>query len=356
METILLEESRNPEWLPLIRFRSAFSWRTGIFTELERIRKNAPPDSVIYYRGNDPEDRERESTLAQKEGILAASAAGEDLKGARIIPAPPLFPLLDQIGERLEEDWKQKPFESRASIPDGVSVVGDPDHLRIHPCARILPGSVINTESGPVILDAGCTVSPFSYLEGPLYAGKDSRLDNVRITGGTVLGHQVRVGGEIENCILQDFSNKHHEGFLGHSIIGSWVNLGALSTTSDLKNNYGEVRLEYWKRESTGEKVVVRVPTGRIKFGSLIGDHVKVGIGTMINTGTILDAGSSVFGETPGKYLPPLSWGSEKDIYQVERFLADVRKIMGRRKCEPDPQDESLIRKLHLERISIHAE
>ena len=133
----------------------------------------------------------------------------------------------------------------------------------------------------------------------------------------------------IESSFFSDFSNKHHEGFVGHSRVGSWTNLGALTTTSDLKNNYGTVRLSF-KNES--------VSTETVKFGSIIGDYVKTGIGTMLNTGAILDAGAMLFEGRPAmKYYPPFFWGgAEVQRYKWEKFMADIAVVMKRRNKEPD--------------------
>ena len=230
-------------------------------------------------------------------------------------------------------------------------IVGDPLQLFIHESAKILPGSVFDTRGGPIIIDRDVQISPFCYFEGPVYAGPGARLDNLRLTGGSVLGPGVRAGGEIENSIFDAFSNKHHEGFVGHSILGRWVNLGALTTTSDLKNNYGGVRLQIDNAYPIAPDLVplaaaggpgpdatthpALLDTGTIKFGSLIGDCVKTAIGTLLNTGTVLDAGSNVFGGSPPKYLPPLAWGLEGRSYDRERFLADCAKIFARREQTP---------------------
>ncbi|HEX2167878.1 MAG TPA: hypothetical protein VHG09_11660, partial [Longimicrobiales bacterium] len=120
--------------------------------------------------------------------------------------------------------------------------------------------------------------------------------------------------------------NKAHDGFLGHAYLGRWVNLGALTTNSDLKNNYGTIRM--WTPEGD-------VDTGMIKLGCLLGDHVKTGIGALINTGTVIGAGSNLYGtEMPPKYVTPFSWGSGSELveYNVEKFLAVTDTVMGRRK------------------------
>src|SRR5262249_37192887 len=156
-------------------------------------------------------------------------------------------------------------------------VVGPGDQLRIDPTAHLDPMVLIDTRSGPVVIDGAAVVSAFSRLEGPCYVGPRTQVLGAKVRGGTTLGPDGRGGGGVEASILQGHSNKYHEGFLGHSYVGEWVNLGAGTHTSDLRNDYGEV------------SVVVngqRVATGRTKVGSFLGDHTKTGLGTLLNTGS----------------------------------------------------------------------
>ncbi len=368
---VLFLEVDLPELLPFSRFRSIFSLRDGIYNTFERARLTYPDRDFVYFHTNP----ERERLLSGVSGCFAYRALAEsngwpaverieekfgeklseifDLHRPQRFPAIPGFAdvltpanipvldLLNRIPTRLTADleWWLNQESNRLSrrkelVSRGVHIVGDPLQLFVHESAKILPGSVFDTREGPIVIDQGVQLSPFSYLEGPLYAGPGARLDDVRLTGGCVLGPGARVGGEIENSIFDAFSNKHHEGFVGHSILGSWVNLGALSTTSDLKNNYGPVRLQI-----DGQPL----ETGTIKFGSLIGDCVKTAIGTMLNTGTVLDAGSNVFGGSPPKYLPPLAWGLAGDRYDARRFVADCEKIFARRERTPPGELERLV-------------
>ena len=170
------------------------------------------------------------------------------------------------------------------------------------------PGAVLDTRKGPIHLGARVRVSPFTWLKGPSLIGADSIL-----LGGTfdsvVCGPVCRLRGEIEESVILGFSNKAHDGYLGHALLGRWVNLGALTTNSDLKNNYGTIRIGGPEGETD---------TGLLKLGALLGDHVKLGIG----------------GGFPGrKWIPPFSWGSSKGIapYDLDAFLATAETVTGRR-------------------------
>jgi hypothetical protein len=133
------------------------------------------------------------------------------------------------------------------------------------------------------------------------------------------------VHGELEGTIVLGYSNKAHDGFLGHSYLGRWVNIGAQTANSNLKNNYGTIRV--WTPAGV-------VDTGSIKLGCFLGDHVKTAIGTLLSTGTVVGAGSNLFGrELPPPFVPPFSWGSGADLgaYDVDRFLETASTAMGRR-------------------------
>ena len=263
--------------------------------------------------------------------------------------------LLDKIAKQIQADlslWKKRNPYYSCPFFKKFQVLG-PRHgaFFLHKEALILGASIFDTRSGPIVIDKGAQVSPFSYLCGPLYVAPEARLDNVHIRGGSILGKGARLGGEIENSILGDFTNKHHEGFVGHSLIGNWVNLGALSTTSDLKNNYGEIRLTIPEKRNPQSKRIT-IPTGRIKFGSIIGDHVKTAIGTMLNCGTVLDSASNIFGEAVQGYVPPFRWGAgegKAEGYELEAFLKNTEKIAARRSQKPDPAFPRLAKALHKE-------
>ncbi|MFN3604123.1 MAG: glucose-1-phosphate thymidylyltransferase [Leptonema sp. (in: bacteria)] len=244
---------------------------------------------------------------------------------------------LDNIEKNINFDLQFLSREEYNHYPAEIQYMGNKSDIWIHPSVVSTYGVVLNAKTGPIVIDKNCSLTAFTYIEGPFYSGENCRLDNVRITGGVVLGKGCRVSGEIENSIFGDFSNKHHEGFVGHSLIGDWVNLGAITTTSDLKNNYGEVRLHIpLSRIPQINETPISVSTNRIKFGSIIGDCVKTSIGTMFNTGTVIDIGCNVFGGNPPSYLHPFSWGIRGHRYELDRFLKDCEKIFARRSQKMD--------------------
>ncbi len=190
--------------------------------------------------------------------------------------------------------------------------------------ALVEPGVIIDTSRGPVVLASGSRVRGPARIEGPLYLGPNSVILG-GVVGSSSIGPRCRVRGEVQACVVLGFSNKAHDGYLGHSVVGRWVNLGAMTSNSDLKNNYSPVRLPVGGR---------RIATGILKAGCLLGDHVRTGIGTALNTGTVVGTGSNLFGGgMPPRDVPPFSWcsGGELAEYDLERFLNTAETVMARR-------------------------
>ena len=178
----------------------------------------------------------------------------------------------------------------------------------------------LDTSNGPIIVDDNTKINPMTAIFGPVYIGKNSIVDKAYIHENTVIGNVCKISGEIEESIFSDYTNKHHTGFLGHSYLGEWVNIGAMSTTSDLKNNYSNIKFEI------NGKIV---DSNTNKMGSLFGDHVKVSIGIMINCGTIIQEGSVIFDKISKKSILPFRWGEQK--YNKIKFIENVEKVIERR-------------------------
>ena len=206
-------------------------------------------------------------------------------------------------------------------VPEGSVVLGDPAHV-VCLGAVVEPGVVFDVRHGTVVVDQGSEVRSGSRLEGPTYVGPGTKVFGGFVRA-SVFGPECRVRGEISTSLFLGYANKSHEGFVGHSVVGHWVNLGAGTTTSNLKNTYGRVRLEV-DDES--------VDTGRQNVGSFFGDHAKTAIGTMLATGTVVSAGANVFGTpTPPKYVPPFAWGCTGERMSEDGFLRVAERVLARR-------------------------
>jgi UDP-N-acetylglucosamine diphosphorylase / glucose-1-phosphate thymidylyltransferase / UDP-N-acetylgalactosamine diphosphorylase / glucosamine-1-phosphate N-acetyltransferase / galactosamine-1-phosphate N-acetyltransferase len=167
-------------------------------------------------------------------------------------------------------------------------------------------------------------VHSFTRVVGPCYVGEDSTVAGGRVSGCSI-GDTCRVHGEISASIVLGHTNKGHDGFVGHSYLGRWVNLGAGTTTSNLKNTYGTVAL--WTPDGVRD-------SGLQFLGTLFGDHAKTGIGLRLTTGCVVGAGANVYDAMPPKYVRPFSWGGAApyDVYDADKFLAVAERAMARRK------------------------
>lgn len=181
-----------------------------------------------------------------------------------------------------------------------LTIVGPPDLVRVAASAEIDPFVVLDTRQGPVVIEEDAIIQAFTRIEGPAYIGKGTRLFRANLKAGTTAGPHCRLGGEIEECIIHGYVNKYHEGFLGHSYICPWVNLGAQTSNSDLKNDYSEVKVPL---------AGTPVETQSVKVGCFIGDHTKTGLNSLFNTGTSVGVMSMVLptGELLPKHIPSFS-------------------------------------------------
>jgi UDP-N-acetylglucosamine diphosphorylase / glucose-1-phosphate thymidylyltransferase / UDP-N-acetylgalactosamine diphosphorylase / glucosamine-1-phosphate N-acetyltransferase / galactosamine-1-phosphate N-acetyltransferase len=239
------------------------------------------------------------------------------------------FDLVTALERYLGEDCADFRAAPSTGVPPGSVVLGDPANVVVMG-AVVEPGVVFDVRQGAVVLEAGVEVRHGTRLEGPVYAGTRSKLLGGFIRA-SAFGPECRVHGEVSASVFLGYANKSHDGFVGHSVVGHWVNLGALTTTSNLKNTYGPVRLEL-----NG----TRLETGRQNLGTLFGDHAKTAIGTMLGTGTVVSAGANVFGPTPPpKFVPPFAWGAEGgERLTADGFLRIAERVMARRHVELTPE------------------
>jgi UDP-N-acetylglucosamine diphosphorylase/glucosamine-1-phosphate N-acetyltransferase len=219
------------------------------------------------------------------------------------------------------------------------ALIGPRERLRLDRTARVDPFVAADLTNGPVVIGPDAVVTAFSRLEGPCVIGPRSRVNGASIRAGTTIGPDCRVGGEIECSIIQGHSNKAHDGFLGHSYLGEWVNLGADTQTSDLRNDYGEVL------------VVVNgrlVRTGQTKVGCFLGDHTKTAIGTLLNTGTSVGVFCNLLpnGLLPRRIPSFVRCLDGRLTYNddLENHLSTAAKVIARRGRELTPAHEALYR------------
>ncbi|MGO9482658.1 MAG: GlmU family protein [Candidatus Kryptoniota bacterium] len=218
----------------------------------------------------------------------------------------------------------------------------NPSQIHIAEGAKVKPGVVLDAEAGPIYISKNVVIMPNAVIEGPAFIGENSVIKaGAKIYENTSIGEMCKVGGEVEESIIHAYSNKQHEGFIGHSYLGEWVNVGADSNTSDLKNDYGTVKVY-----NDG----AMVDTGSQFVGLTMGDHSKCGINSMFNTGSVVSVCCNIFGAgTPSKYVPAFAWGGASDglvTYKMVKAIEAAKRIMARRKIVLSDVGEQLFKKV----------
>lgn len=402
LPVILFDDGRG-ELAPLTDLRPAFDVRVGALTLLERITlmTGRPPAGLIVPPHLEAICRERWSSIPLNDRIAAtddcllvngrwgvassealhavdelggtlADDSGESLghrvtpsqlaafvRGASIDAKASRSEGLTEGSRTLLRPWDARKLRDRALAIDldlllrlrpasaaltaGVTLIGDRG-FNAAATARLLPSVVLDTENGPVVIDEHAVVRPGAIITGPAYIGPHSTiLDRAVIRGNTAIGPFCKVAGEVSGTVFQGYANKAHDGFLGDSWVGEWVNLGAGTTNSNLLNTYSEVICRATP-DGPNER------TGETFLGAIIGDHVKTAICTRIMTGSILHTGSlfattAPISGTVGRFTWATDAGSR--AYRFDKFLDVARAAMARRKVEPSAAYIDRLRALH---------
>jgi len=268
----------------------------------------------------------------------AAALANEEALGVPFMNYP--WDLVLSNAKAIRDDFKKLGRSGvEGTLAELATIWGPKDQVYIAPGAVVEPTAVIDTTDGPVILEEGVTVNPHTRIQGPVSVARDTLLIGGKIREGTSIGPVCRVGGEVEEAIIHGHSNKYHDGFLGHAYVCEWVNLGALTTNSDLKNDYGNVECRV-----KGQLI----DTGSPKVGCFIGDHTKTSIGTLINTGTMVGMMSNILGigHLLPKSVPSFAMFMKGKCFKagINQLTGTARTAMGRRKVEMLPEEEDLLK------------
>ena len=246
--------------------------------------------------------------------------------------------LLDLIDALLKEQAEEMGV-AREALPSNIYVKGSGEGLRFGEGVTVESFVTFDTSSGPIILDDGCRVESFTRISGPTYIGKGSLIKPSSIIEGSIIGEGCKIGGEVSNSIILSYTNKAHLGYIGHSVVGEWVNLGAATCNSDLKNTYGSVKVNVGG---------VAVDTKRVKLGCFIGDGVKSSIGTQISTGRKIGVFSHIGGFID-QDIPPFTFcpkGVDRgaEPMTLEEVLKVHRRMMSRRGKSPTEAYERMIK------------
>lgn len=224
-------------------------------------------------------------------------------------------------------------------VEEPSALRGGRNEIYVAPGAVVHPMVVIDAAAGPVYIDGGAEIHSFARVEGPCYVGRKSIVLGAKVRSGNSIGPVCRVGGELDGNIIQGYSNKYHDGFLGHAYVGEWVNIGAMTANSDLRNDYGSVSVTIEGQRPRD--------TGSIKFGCVIGDHAKTSIGTLFNTGTYVGAMTMLVaaGGLLPKCIPSFCSylkGKLTDAFGRDMLYATAAAAMARRAAQWTADDVAM--------------
>ncbi|HCU13124.1 MAG TPA: hypothetical protein DGB72_13450 [Gemmatimonadetes bacterium] len=274
-------------------------------------------------------------------GSIQTTLGGQRIKGRWIND---VWDFIGTLAEQLMEDIPLRAKSLGESAKTKAVKVGD-HGIFVEEGAQIGPQVVLDASVGPILIRSGAVIAPFTHLVGPISVGRDSQILGDRVAASSI-GDRCKVHGELSNSIFLGHGNKTHTGFVGHSYLGRWVNLGALTTTSNMKNTYGPVQL--WTPSGVRN-------TGQQFLGTFFGDHAKTGIGTMLTTGSVIGAGANVYGgNMPRKVVPPFAWGDGEpyDTFDITKFLAVAERAMARRQIELGEKARKQLAEAHKKRWS----
>lgn len=319
--------------------------------DLVQAVKSLDPGQALY-AGN-------RMIAANSPSVPKSAEKLEDVKGMQAVSYAKEVTFINRIYDlfRMNDLAIRADFElltkGRMSAPiSPTNQVRNPYAVFLEEGAK-MENCIINAETGPVYIAAGAEVMEGCIIRGPFSLGEHAALKmGAKVYGATTLGPGCKAGGEISNSVMMANSNKAHDGFLGNSVLGEWCNLGADTNNSNLKNNYGEVKLWNYalsKQEGTG-----------LQFcGLFMGDHSKCAINTSFNTGTVVGVGANIFMHGfPPKYIPSFTWGGGDDSEQflLDKMLELAEVVMKRRNILLTEADKSILSHLYLLQLHPQAE
>lgn len=239
-----------------------------------------------------------------------------------------IWEIISDLSALLEQDWEEGDAGIEIELERSVTLRSQ-ERIHVGENATVDPYVILDASTGPIYVSHDAHIGAFSVIEGPVYLGPGTRvMPHTRLHGGNGIGPVCRIGGEVCGSVINGYTNKQHHGFLGHSYVGSWVNLGAGATNSNLKNTYGKIRVPLGGHE---------VDSGRQFLGAIIADHAKIGINAALPTGAVIGLAASVAAtRVIPKYIPSFSWVTDDGIKKGDapRLLDVAAAAMARRNVE----------------------
>jgi UDP-N-acetylglucosamine diphosphorylase/glucosamine-1-phosphate N-acetyltransferase len=288
--------------------------------------------------------------LVENKMILAVRTPEDEVPeiiDGKISEFPAPVTLIDQVWKIYQQNGAQIRADfallthgrKSASITDPHTKMYAPENIFVEEGA-VIKAATLNAENGPIYLGRNSAISEGAIIRGPFALCEGSQVNmGAKVRGDTTVGPFSKIGGEVSNSVIFGYSNKAHDGFLGNSVIGEWCNIGADSNTSNLKNNYENVKI--WSFAKGGF-----VDSGLMFCGLMFGDHSKCGINTMFNSGTVVGVSASVFGAGyPRNFIPSFAWGGAQGFttFQLNKALATAEKMMERRNLPLSATDRQIL-------------
>jgi UDP-N-acetylglucosamine diphosphorylase/glucosamine-1-phosphate N-acetyltransferase len=251
--------------------------------------------------------------------------------------------IFQQNGNAIALDFDLLTANRNSAPLNDTNRISAPENIFVEPGAQV-DHAILNGSSGPIYIGKDATIMEGSIIRGPFALCDHATIKMAaKIYGPTTIGPHCKVGGEVNNCVFQAYSNKGHDGFLGNSVIGEWCNLGADTNSSNLKNNYGAVKVYSFESEKMEQ-------TDIMFCGVLMGDHSKTGINTMLNTATTVGVSANIFGAGfPSKFIASYTWGgaTSNDRFILNKAFEVAENMMSRRNIELTNADRSILEHLY---------
>jgi UDP-N-acetylglucosamine diphosphorylase/glucosamine-1-phosphate N-acetyltransferase len=323
MGTIAAARLAGPQAAALASYVGGALSDAAVEKAVQEIKRISAAEGARSRDGDDGREATRAKALAKW-----ARDSGVKLQETNVRLLAHSWQLIGENRSSIVDDFQKNPMRGTApetQLFKGVELINEND-IVIGEGVDVLSGTVLDASEGAILIANNVRIEPNAIIYGPCAIGEGSIVrGGAKIGHGTTIGRQCKVGGEIEECVFASFSNKQHDGFMGHSYVGSWVNIGAGSCTSDLKNNYGLVRS--WCAGRMRD-------TGRRFLGSTIGDHSKIAIGSRLNTGTVVGFNANVFSVAfPPRFVPSFAWRLEPEFsrFELEAAIETAGLMMDRR-------------------------
>jgi len=286
-------------------------------------------NTLIAYRSNTA------SSLIIEEALLSSVETT-----INYVSVENTWDIFSKNGEAIKQDFELLTRDKTSQpLSSSNTVIGDAKAIFLEEGA-VVEAAILNTKSGPIYIGKDAEIMEGSVVRGPFALCEHSALKlSTKVYGPTTIGPHSKVGGEINNSVVFGFSNKAHDGFLGNSVIGEWCNLGADTNNSNLKNNYGNVKLYNYAQQKM-------VDTGLQFCGLTMGDYSKCGINTMFNTGTVVGVGANIFGGGfPPTHIPSFSWGGAEGMedYQFDKMIETANRVYARRSISMSAEEKQIL-------------